>query len=336
MGKARGVENAREARHAHEVDLRGGIVLPALVEPDALIAPAGLNMPRKQRESACARSATDLARYGYLAAGSHTVGVEDFREGVKMLRAIQNAHLRPLRLRAILSLPFPDPGGENRALLAGVTARWLPSAQKRRLAAVVEVILHDGGTAAAPTGTRSLVEAAAGMGFAIRFRSLAPLTGSMAAFAADAGAIAIIAPIDGVGASVTLGGSGVQVVPCGGLLDAAPAALAETAREKGIPLALSSGYNTMEPSSLNPQLMLHLATTRLGLTSEEAITALTWNAACSLRMSNLAGCLDVGRPADLISVDAASYAEMIRRVGHSDVELVMRAGRVIYERGAVS
>src|SRR5215472_3308844 len=148
MGKARGVENAREARHAREVDLRGGIVLPALVEPDALIAPAGLRMPRKQRESACARSAADLARYGYLAAGSHTVGVEDFQEGVKMLRAIKSANLRPLRLRAILSLPFPDPGGESRALLAAVIARWLPSARKRGLAMVVEVILHDGGTAA--------------------------------------------------------------------------------------------------------------------------------------------------------------------------------------------
>jgi imidazolonepropionase len=174
------------------------------------------------------------------------------------------------------------------------------------------------------------------MGFAIRFRSLAPLNRSMAAFAAEAGAIAIVAPIDSVGAAVTLGGSGVHVVPCAGLLDATPASLAETAREKGIPLALSSGYNTMEPSSLNPQLMLHLATTRLGMTGEEAITALTWNAACSLRMSNLAGCLDVGRPADLISVGAPNYAEMIRRVGHSDVELVMRAGRIIYERGGVS
>jgi imidazolonepropionase len=336
MGRARGVENAREARHAREVDLGGGIVLPALVEPDALIAPAGLRMPRKQRESACARSAADLARYGYLAAGSHTVGVEDFQEGVKMLRAIKNANLRPLRLRAILSLPFPDPGGESRALLAAVIARWLPSARKRGLAMVVEVILHDGGTAAAPAGTRGLIEAAAGMGFAIRVRSLAPLSRSMAAFAAAAGAIAIVAPIDGVGASEALGGNGVHVVPCGGLLDTPPAALAGIAREQGIPLALSSGYNTMEPASLNPQLMLHLATTRLGLTSEEAITALTWNAACSLRMSNMQGCLDIGRSADLIAVDAPNYAEMIRRVGNSDVELVLRAGRVIYQRGAVN
>ena len=335
MGKARGVESAREARDAHVLEIGGGLVMPALVEPDALIAPAGIDLPRKKRETETIRGSTERARYGYLAAGVHSADAQDFREVVKILRALQNAQLRPLRLRPVLDLPFPEPGGDNRALMAKVLGKWLPAVQKRRLAAVVEIVIHDGGSPIAEDDAQKLVEAAAGWGFALRFRSIAPLKEPLPHFAVAAGAMAVIAPLDGDGAAAALGGSAVQVVPCAGLLDAAPNGLARIARGRGIALALSSGYSSVEPASLNPQLLLHLAVHRLGMTQEEAITAMTWNAACSLRMSNSAGCIDVGRPADLVAVDVEDYSEMIRRAGSNDLKMTMRGGRVIYSRAGV-
>ena len=57
------------------------------------------------------------------------------------------------------------------------------------------------------------------------------------------------------------------------------------ARENAVPVALSSGYSAVEDSTLNPQFMLYLALHCLGLTPEEAITAVTWKAACSARSS---------------------------------------------------
>src|SRR5260370_9538387 len=72
MGKARGVENTREARHARELDIHGGIVLPGWLEPDAIIAPPGIHMPRQQREAETARAAEDRARCGFLSSSPHT------------------------------------------------------------------------------------------------------------------------------------------------------------------------------------------------------------------------------------------------------------------------
>ena len=334
MGRARGVENSREARHARELDVRGAVVLPAFVEPDAILAPPGLHMPRRQRETETARTAADHARYGYLAAGAHTAGAEDFREIVKILRAVQNAQLRPLRLRAILALPFPEPHGRNRFLLEAAKERWLPSVQKRRMAAIAELILHDGASPAGAADTQLLVEAAGGLGFALRFRAGAQLSRELAGLAARAGAIAVIAPLDGHGASAVLAGSAVHVIPCTSLLDSEPTGFAKTAAARGVALALSAGYETMEPSP-GPQLMLHLAGHRLGMTTEEAITAMTWNAACSLRMSGAAGCIDTDRAADLIAVDVPHFTEMARRAGRNDVSLVLRGGKIVYSRGAV-
>jgi imidazolonepropionase len=334
MGRARGVENAREARKAQELHFHGAVVLPGFVEPDGIIAPPGLHMPRKQRETEAARRSADHARYGYLAAGAHTAGAEDFREIVKMLRAIQNAHLRPLRLRSILCLPFAEPGGGNRRLLVAAADKWLPAVQKRRLAVTAEVVIHDGGSPAAAVETQSLVEAAGGLGFALRFRSMAPLSGEQAAAAARAGAISVVAPLGGEETGA-LGSATVHVVPCAGLLDAPSGGLAKKALAGGVCLALSADYGSMEPG-VNPQLMMYLAVRRLGMTPEEAITALTWNAACSLRMSNFAGCIETGRPADLIAVDVGHYSEIARRAGSNDVSLVMRGGRIVYARAAVT
>ena len=97
-------------------------------------------MPRKQRELAATRAAMELGRYGYSAAGAHTADAEDLREIVKILRAHQNAQLRPLRIRPIVSLPFMEAGRDNSALLETVERRWLPSVQKRRLAVIAEEI----------------------------------------------------------------------------------------------------------------------------------------------------------------------------------------------------
>jgi imidazolonepropionase len=77
------------------------------------------------------------------------------------------------------------------------------------------------------------------------------------------------------------------------------------------------------------QHLLHLAVHRLGLTPEEAITATTWNPACSLRLSRVTGSLEPGKSADLLLMEVSDYRELARRAGHHDVSLVMRAGQIV-------
>ena len=336
MGKARGVENTSEGRKAQELDAHGAVVLPGLVEPDVILAPPGQHMARKQRETGAARAAAEMGRYGFAAAGAHTAGAEDLAEVVKILRAHQSVQLKPLRIRSILSLPFMEDGQDNTGLLELVADRWLPSIQKRRLAAIVEVTLHDGGACASSADTQAVIEMAAGLGFAVRFRSMAAPDAGQTRLAAAIGAIALVAPLTIQHSPAMPGGSCVQVIPCGELLGQGPRNAGQAVQEHGMAMALSAGSDPVEACSVNPQLLLYLACSRLGMTCEEAITAMTWNAACSLRMSNTAGSIEEGRPADLVALDIPHYADMARRAGNNDVSFVMLGGRIVYARAAIN
>jgi imidazolonepropionase len=92
---------------------------------------------------------------------------------------------------------------------------------------------------------------------------------------------------------------------------------------------MTSSYRISSASTLNMQHVLHLAVHRLGLTEEEAITATTWNPACSLRLSHVTGSLEPGKSADVIMMDVPDYRELARRAGHHDISMVMRGGQTI-------
>lgn len=130
----------------------------------------------------------------------------------------------------------------------------------------------------------------------------------------------------------------VRIIPASeGFEDAENAASGiRKAIQEGAAIALSSSYRSLEASSLNMQYLLHLAVHRLGLTPDEAITATTWNPACSLRLSHITGSLEPGKSADLLLMEVDDYRELPRRAGHHDVSLVMRGGQVIFRSSPLS
>jgi imidazolonepropionase len=106
--------------------------------------------------------------------------------------------------------------------------------------------------------------------------------------------------------------------------------------DEGACIALTSSYRAHGTSTMNMQYLLYLAVHSLGLSAEEAIVATTWNAACSLRLSHVTGSLEPGKPADLLILDVSDYRELVRRAGHHDASIVMRAGQVIYRSAPLS
>src|SRR5579863_8168679 len=85
VGSTRRVENLVPARLARVIDATGRVVMPAFVDPDIALAashPAadGISgetdirrMSRHRLEAAAAALAADLARYGVLTVGAHTL-----------------------------------------------------------------------------------------------------------------------------------------------------------------------------------------------------------------------------------------------------------------------
>jgi imidazolonepropionase len=356
VGSTRRVENLANARRAREIDATGKIVMPAFVDADvALVVPAPLNnengrrtdtrddgallrlMSRKRVQVRAAAMASEWARYGCVTVGAHSASATDLQNISKVLRVHQTLQSKPLRIRSIFTPRMPPDGDQNpAAMLETLTSRWLPSVWSYKQAYIVEFTVG-GPQPALDTGMIGVAATmATGLGFATRLRSAGRLDPATLQLALSAGTIAIVAPMDGCRAFADpLSAIGcVRVLPASeGFDDAVNAApVIRTAINEGAAIALASSYRLREVSSFNMQFLLHLAVHRLGLTPEEAITATTWNPACSLRLSQVTGSLEFGKSADLLLMEVPDYRELPRRAGHHDVSLVMRAGHVIDSR----
>jgi imidazolonepropionase len=358
VGPARRVENLTGARMAREVDATGKVVMPAFIDADVALVPgaptrsdgepegreesASLRlMSRKRVLTRAAAMSAECAKYGTLAVGAHTRGATDLQNTGKVLRAHQALQLKPLRIRSIFAPQFPAGSARTPAqLLELLTAKWLPTVRTRKLSAVVEFTVAGGGMIFDNAMLRAAAIAAAGLGYAIRLRSEYRLEPIDLQLALSAGAIGIVAPMDTLRAFTgPLAAVGcVRVIPASeGFEDAENAGAAiRSGINEGAAIAVTSSYRAQAASSINMQYLLHLAVHRLGLTAEEAIVATTWNAACSLRLSHVAGSLEPGKEADLVMMDVPDYRELARRAGHHDVNLVMRKGQVIVRGNGLS
>lgn len=358
VGPARRVENLAGARHAREIDATGRVVMPAFVDADVGLlttrAPGANSTDPAEDKSAALRlmsrkkvlglasaMSAECARYGCLSIGAHTRCATDLQNIGKLLRVHQALQSNPVRIRSIFSPQFPPGDGRTPAqMLEALTSKWLPAVRSKKLAGVVELTVDGADPALDVPMLRAVGVAAAGLGYAIRLRSLCRLEPVHLQLALSAGAIGIVAPMDAqrtfTGPLSAIGC--VRVIPASEGFDdpdnAVPAI--RGAINEGAAIALTSSYRILDHSSLNMQYLLHLAVRQLGLTPEEAITATTWNAACSLRLSHVTGSLEPGKSADLLLMEVADYRELPRRTGHHDVSLVMRGGQIILRRSSLS
>jgi imidazolonepropionase len=342
VGPARRVENLAGSKRAREIDATGRVVMPAFVDPDmALVVPApddaqGLRLMSRQRvQTRAAAMAAEWARYGCLTVGARTPFATDMQNIGKVLRTHHALRKKPLRIRSIFSPAIGAVGDPcAAAMLEALTSKWLAAVRGKSLSSILELTIEGAITPLDRPILRGVAIAAAGLNYAIRLRSTARLEPAGLQLALAAGAIAIVAPNDRLRAFTgPLAAIGcVRVIPVSEAFDDSANAAPDMRKEidDGAAVALSSSYRANGTTSCNMQFLLHLAVDRLGMTAEEAITATTWNAACSLRLSHVTGSLEPGKAADLLLMDVPDYRELPRRAGHHDVNLVMREGRVIF------
>ena len=346
-GPTRRIENLSAAKLAKVIDASGKVVMPAFIDPDyPLVVPRsrsadtepgasadnGAAIRITSRNSAATRAAAlaaELVRYGCLSIGSHTACATDLRNVIKVLRVFKEMQARPLRIRSVFSLC--DVG------LSELEGKWLPSIKKQKLAAVMDVAV---GGSLDHDLLQSAVALAADAGLAVRVRSDQVPDQWTVRLALNAGAIALVAPSDAYfSLTDVLATNGcVRVVPTTTLFEQ-PVETAKTLREQideGAAVAVSSGFCSSGPASVNMQFQLFLWVHAGGMSNEEAIMASTYNAACSLRMSHVTGSLEPGKSADVLIMDVPDYRELSRRAGHLDLLLAMRAGRAYRRRGMVS
>jgi imidazolonepropionase len=101
----------------------------------------------------------------------------------------------------------------------------------------------------------------------------------------------------------------------------------------GCAVAIATDFNPGSSPTENLGLVAALACTMLRMTPEEAVAGITRNAAAAAGLDKEHGRIAVGRRANLVVLDAPSYAHLPYRLGTNLVESVYVDGRLVAERG---
>lgn len=99
--------------------------------------------------------------------------------------------------------------------------------------------------------------------------------------------------------------------------------------EAGVPIALATDCNPGSSHTESMPTVVVLAVFELGLSIEEALTAATLNAACSLGLGEEVGTIEAGKRADLVLLDAPNLLHLAYHFGINPVSAVVKDARVV-------
>jgi len=111
-----------------------------------------------------------------------------------------------------------------------------------------------------------------------------------------------------------------------------PYARARFMIDSGSAVALATDFNPGSCFSESIPLLFALATLYMGMTPEEAVTALTINGAAAIGRAKSVGSLEVGKAGDAVVLDFPSYLYIPYHVGVNSVDKVIKAGNVVIDK----
>jgi imidazolonepropionase len=102
--------------------------------------------------------------------------------------------------------------------------------------------------------------------------------------------------------------------------------------DAGVPVAIGTDFNPGTSPTANLPLAMSFACINLGITPDEALAAVTINAARALAIEDEVGSLEPGKAADLVIWRVPTTTQIPYWPGADLVRTVIKRGRVILER----
>ena len=102
--------------------------------------------------------------------------------------------------------------------------------------------------------------------------------------------------------------------------------------DQGCAVALATDLNPGSCFSNSVPLLMALATLYMGLTPEEALTAITLNGAAAIDRAKRVGSLETGKQGDVVILEYPSYRFIPYHMGVNTVEKVIKNGRLDFDQ----
>jgi len=101
---------------------------------------------------------------------------------------------------------------------------------------------------------------------------------------------------------------------------------------RGLPVALATDLSAADMCE-SMQIMMNIAVLQMRMTTEEALTASTINAAYSIDRAHEIGSLEEGKKADIVVFDAPNHKYLSYHYGINLAEKVFKNGKLVAEKG---
>jgi len=224
--------------------------------------------------------------------------------------------------------------GDRRRYVDLLIAEMIPEVARRRLARFCDVFCEDG--VFTVDESREILSAAKRHGLALRIHADelgwtggAELAGELGARSADH----LLFVSEAGMAALARASCVATLLPAAAFyLRLGRQAPARAMIAAGVPVALASDGNPGGGLSPSLPFAMALGCFALGLSLEEAISAVTVNAAYSLDLDGEVGTLEAGKRADLVVLRADRLLDLVR-VGVGAIRTVIKDGRVVVDDG---
>lgn len=104
---------------------------------------------------------------------------------------------------------------------------------------------------------------------------------------------------------------------------------------EGVPVALATDFNPNTSPTESMQIIMNLASIKMGMTARQVMTAVTVNAAYAVNRGDSIGSLEPGKLADLVIWDAPNVEFLSYHFGVNLAEMVFKRGRLAAKHGTL-
>ena len=243
------------------------------------------------------------------------------RQPVEIVRTFMGAH----------SIP-PEYKGRNEEFLKFLVKEVMPDVKKADLAQFCDIFCEKG--VFSIEESRQYLQQAKDMGFDLKIHADEIVTLGGAELGAELGCTSadhlLHASDEGIKALAN-SDTVATLLPTTAFCLKEPFAPARKMIDAGCAVALATDFNPCSGFTNSVPLMIALGVIYMGMTAEEAITALTLNGAAAVGRADTIGSIEEGKQADIVILQYPSYKFLPYHTGVNIVETVIKKGKVVHQ-----